>query len=280
MPAVTPTPTPTPQPLQPPSAVMSLRDYMKQQLGESFHPREEWAGPNGDYAPQPWGDRVWAPIGDVQYVTVHHAEMNPWTDTAAMIRAIFRDHTRPGGRLDAADVGYHFFVDYRGQVWEGRDASRVGTHVGSRPPGLNNPRNLGICGLGAFVYEEPSQTVVDQVVNVAMLIGKYYGRPMIVRGHRDWSGVNGEPDGCTTCPGRLETAVYYTNEKMQAMFPGGVSPYGTAATAVATGAPPSGGVTPAAAPGIAAQPAAATPQSTTPAGMGAIQLSPGDFEKD
>lgn len=274
-PAVTPTPTPTPQPLLPPSATMSLRDYLKQQLGENFHTREEWAGTDGSYAPQPYGDRVWGPIGEVQYVTVHHAEMRPWIDTAAMIRAIFRDHTSPGGRLDAADVGYHFFVDYRGQVWEGRDATRIGTHVGSRPPGLNNPHNLGICGLGSFLYEEPPQVVLDQVVNVAALIGKYYGRPMTVRGHHDWSGVNGEPDGCTSCPGRLETAVSLSNEKMQAMFPGGVSPYGSV---VAAGAAPATGSPAAVAPGVGTevgagvgtQPGAST-LTTAPAGVGAFQ---------
>jgi hypothetical protein len=218
-PPVPPKVQPTPTPVLPPCATMSLRTYLKQQLGPNFHTREEWAGTGPEYAPQPYRNRVWAPIGNVFAVTIHHAEMRPSEDTAEMIRSIFHDHTNPEGRLDAADVGYHFFVDVRGQVWEGRDASRVGTHVGSRPPGLNNPCNLGICGLGSFVWQDPPQVLVDQAATVAILIAKYYGRPMIVRGHHDWSGINGEPNGCTTCPGRLEVAVSQASQRMQAIFP-------------------------------------------------------------
>lgn len=210
---------------------MSLRVYLKRQLGPGFHPRAEWAGTGLDYAPRIYGGHVWAPIGTVTAVTIHHAEMLPWYDTAAMIRAIYRGHTDPDGRLDAADVGYHFLVDGHGQVWEGRDAGHVGTHVGSRPPGLNNPGNLGICGLGSFVWEEPPQVMVDRITNLTLLIARYYDRPLIVRGHGDWSGIHGLPVDDTTCPGKLECAVTLAGKKMHEAFPSGTVPTSPPASA-------------------------------------------------
>lgn len=35
-----------------------------------------------------------------------------------------------------------------------------------------------------------------------------------MRGHRDWSGINGTPEGCTTCPGLLERAVDLATDKI------------------------------------------------------------------
>lgn len=214
---------PKPKPQLPPCATMPLSTFMKQALGPNFHPRQEWAGGDGDYDPRPREECVWAPIGNVYAVTIHHAEIPSSDNPAGQIRAIFCDHTRPGSRLDAADVGYHFFVDGNGQVWEGRDANHVGTHVGSRPPGLNNPGNLGICGLGSFLYEEPPAAMVDRASDLALLLARYYGHTLIVRGHRDWSGINGTPEGCTTCPGLLERAVDLATDKIKAAFPQGVT---------------------------------------------------------
>lgn len=213
-PPVRPTPTPAPAT----TTTLSLREYLKGQLGANYHTREEWAGKGPEFSPKTYSWRIWAPIGKVAYLTIHHAEMRPQEDTAQMIRSIFRDHTRLGGRLDAADVGYHFLVDVRGQVWEGRDADHVGTHVGSRPQGLSNPGNLGICALGSYTRQDPPQIIVDQIVNLSVLIAKYYRHPLIVRGHRDWSGINGAPEGYTTCPGRLECAVVAASTKIATVF--------------------------------------------------------------
>ena len=230
-PAPKPTPTPQPQPTLPPSATMSLREYLKKQLGADFHPRADWAGTGPDYAPRPYGERVWASIGNVYAVTIHHAQMRPWQDTAAMIRAIYCDHTNPDGRLDAADVGYHFLIDHDGKVWEGRDAGHVGTHVGSHPPGKNNPGNLGICVLDSFLWQEPASMIVERTVALATLIARYYGRPLLVRGHRDWGGINGEPDDPTECPGRMECAVSLASIQIKAAFAPGTAQAAQAQTA-------------------------------------------------
>src|SRR5690606_17650531 len=139
--------------------------------------------------------------GEVRYVTVHHAAGVPNEHPAHMIRNIFRGHTEPNGRLDAADVGYHFFVDRNGHVWEGRDASKRGTHVGSTPDGLNNQGNIGVCGLGTFAYESPPESMTRGIVELTELLARYYGRRLTVRGHEDWIGIHRfNPRGGVDCP--------------------------------------------------------------------------------
>ena len=200
----------------PPSVQMGLADFLAQQLGERFHRRSAWAGRSPDYQPIIRGSRVWEPIGKIEFLTIHHAEGVPDEHPAAMIRNIFRGHTGGGASFIAADVGYHFFVDRDGEVWEGRNAAHKGTHVGSNPWGENNEGNLGICGLGTFLHESPPRAMSKGFVELTGLIQRYYGRPLTVRGHKDWVGINGfHPRGGCDCPGRLEKTVYEVRKALK-----------------------------------------------------------------
>lgn len=199
---------------------LTLNEYLEQQLGSKYHPRTEWAGHRNGFLPVHDDVRAWEPIGTVQFITVHHASGVPNEHPARMIRNIFIGHTDANGRLDASDVGYHFFVDGDGEVWAGRDARRMGTHVGSKPHGLNNEGNLGICGLGSYAHDYPPGKMVDGIVNLSLLICKYYGRPLTIRGHKDWQGIHGyRPLGGTDCPGRLERAVLRARSRENDLWP-------------------------------------------------------------
>jgi hypothetical protein len=193
----------------PESTGISLADYLSRQLGPTrFMRRVQWAGRSGKYRPIVDGKRVWKPLGPVQYLTFHHAEGVPLDHPAAMIRRIFNGHTTPGGYLTAADVGYHFFVDRDGRVWEGRSAAMLGTHVGSTPSGLNNRGNLGICVLGSFARERPTRAMSEILIELSVLISRFHGRFLVVRGHKDWVGVNRfHPRGGVDCPGHVESVV-------------------------------------------------------------------------
>lgn len=205
----------------PPAMRMSLADYLRRELGpKRFHRRREWAGRGKGYAPKTHGGRVWKPIGEVRHLTIHHSEGVPLEHPASMIRNIYRGHSSPGGRFKAADVGYHFFVDRKGQIWEGRSASRLGTHVGSKPRGRNNRGNLGICGLGDFDAENPPKAMTESIADLAMYIARYYGRRLNVRGHDDWVGANGfRPRGGTNCPARLRRAIPLARDRIKRDFP-------------------------------------------------------------
>lgn len=198
----------------------SLDAFLKQRLGSRYHLRSEWAGRSGTYRPRLASWRVWRLIGNVRYVTIHHSTGVPLEHPAAMIRNIFRGHTSSNGRLDAPDVGYHFFVDRDGGIWEGRDANHLGTHVGSTPDGLNNAGNLGVCGLGNFKYEAPPKAMSSAAVELCDLLAEYYRHPLVVRGHNDWIDINRfHPLGGTDCPGRLESAVRQANARITKKFP-------------------------------------------------------------
>jgi hypothetical protein len=205
---------------EPPASRMSLAQYLESQLGrKKFRRREEWAGRTGAFEPVTAGRRVWKPIGTVKYLTIHHAEGVPNEHAAKMIRVIYKGHTGDGGRLEAADVGYHFFVDSQGQIWEGRNASRLGTHVGSKPDGLNNSGNIGICGLGSYSHSNPPKAMADAMLQLCTLVSEYYGRQLKVRGHEDWYGINGfKPRGGVGCPGKLAPTVKRANTVIAAAF--------------------------------------------------------------
>ncbi|MCE5228022.1 peptidoglycan recognition protein family protein [bacterium] len=192
----------------PPRPGMTLKAFLQQRLGKRYHTRSEWAGRTRNYLPKLTRWRVWRPIGRVEYVTIHNADGVPDEHPAAMIRNIFRGHTDRHDRLNAPDVGYHFFVDGDGGVWEGRDPARLGTHVGSTPDGLNNEGNIGICGLGTYVHQYPPRKMVSACAELCDLLAEYYGRRLTVRGHKDWLDIHHfHPVGGVDCPGRLESAV-------------------------------------------------------------------------
>lgn len=208
-----------PRPATPSKPTMPLSAFLRQRLGSKYHSRSEWAGRTVSYLPKLRSWRVWRPIGRVEYLTIHHAADVPDEHPAAMIRNIFRGHTSASDRLDAPDVGYHFFVDRRGNVWEGRDANKLGTHVGSTPDGLNNEGNIGICGLGMFLRESPPKAMSAATVDLCALLSEYYGRPLTVRGHKDWLGINRfHPYGGVDCPGRLEAAVRQARQTIAKRF--------------------------------------------------------------
>ena len=204
---------------EPPYARMAARDWLREKLGRRFHARQDWAGPGNEYTPAVLRRRTWEPLGTPRVITIHHAGEVPSGRPAEMIRRIYNGHTTPNGRLDAADVGYHFFVDRDGHIWEGRDLTRMGTHVGSTQNGLNNRGNIGICGLGTFDRERPPKAMVDAVVELTRLLSEYYGRPLGTRGHSEWEGINNfTPRGGTACPGRLDMAVQQAKRAIERDF--------------------------------------------------------------
>lgn len=194
-----------------PAERMSLNSFLQMRLGAAFLPRQRWAGNQPEFLPVMGGSRVWRPLGPVKSITIHHADGVPTLPPSQMIQRIYSGHTSLSGHLGgSADVAYHFFVDDLGRVWEGRDVAMLGAHVGSKPSGLNNQGNIGICGLGSFTRRQPTHAMTQTMTLLCSLICEYYNRPLEVRGHRDWCGINGfgVNDGGTDCPGLLGPVVW------------------------------------------------------------------------
>ena len=94
-------------------------------------------------------------MGKIRRITVHH-EGNPkanysesWADVVGDLRLIRRGHIR---RMRAGDIGYHYIIDRRGRVWEGRPIGWQGAHAG----GSNNRGNVGVMLLGNFDLQRPT----------------------------------------------------------------------------------------------------------------------------
>lgn len=92
------------------------------------------------------------PMGRIGRITVHHeaelCEEGDWTSSVLRIRGIQKAHMQKGW----ADIGYHFMIDYKGRIWEGRLLKYQGAHVRD-----NNEGNIGIALLGDFNIQWPTK---------------------------------------------------------------------------------------------------------------------------
>lgn len=150
-----------------------------------LHTRAEWAT-------QPCDPSRLIAASAYERITVHHAGNLPTYDTdsaatALLIRGVHDAHRK----RDYGDVGYHFIVDYGGDVWEGRGLAYEGAHVIGE-----NDRNLGIMLLGNFDQQTPSARQLDAVRLLVTVLRNHYAiAPRRVYGHRDL--------GQSACPGRF-----------------------------------------------------------------------------
>lgn len=83
------------------------------------------------------------------------------------------------------DVGYHFFVDPQGRVFEGRSLQWQGAHAS----GSNNVDNIGVCLLGDYDNERPSSAALEGLEGLlddlraqhAVSTSRVYGHSEFVR---------------------------------------------------------------------------------------------------
>ena len=124
-------------------------------------------------------------------ITVHHTgtSVNVHTARSLIVRdlnSVLQAHLQ----LRYGDIGYHFAVDYTGQVWECRPLAYEGAHVSGE-----NEANVGVVLLGNF---EKQRSSMDQLLAMRQLVALVQQRFRIparrTYGHRDL--------GQTLCPGR------------------------------------------------------------------------------
>ncbi|MFO0893619.1 MAG: peptidoglycan recognition family protein [Phycisphaerales bacterium] len=139
------------------------------------------------------------PMLPVRFITVHHDGMTPFTATDQESSAARIEVIRTGHRSKKwGDIGYHFVVDRGGRVWEGRSLRWQGAHVEAQ-----NEGNVGICCLGNFDEQSPSQAQLDALEGQLRTLMRRYGVPVSrIRTHQEW------PTAHTACPGRsLQSAM-------------------------------------------------------------------------
>jgi hypothetical protein len=104
-----------------------------------------------------------SPVGGPwEKITVHHSDNigsfsfnGSAANSGAAIKSVQRHHQLEN---EWADIGYHFLIDARGRVFEGRSLKWQGAHAGNA---TKNRRNLGVCLLGNFDKVHLSQEARD-----------------------------------------------------------------------------------------------------------------------
>lgn len=135
------------------------------------------------------------PMRQIRRITIHHTGPpkpfwgHSYSDVAKEIRRIQLFHQRDRGW---ADIGYHFLLDRRGNVWQGRPLRYQGAHAG----GSANRGNIGVVVLGDYTRQKLTS---HQRRNLTLLIAdltRRYSVPYAkVFTHSEIMG------GGTVCPG-------------------------------------------------------------------------------
>lgn len=129
-------------------------------------------------------------LNKVKKVIVHHSAGSK-SQTIEDIRA---EHLARGW----SDVGYHKVITPDGKVHQGRPDAVVGAQAFGA-----NQFSLGICCIGNYDVEKPSQVVLDSLTQVVTVLCERHNLGVDdVIGHRDVASLYNVPDGATACPGQ------------------------------------------------------------------------------
>lgn len=159
-------------------------------LYRRFRPSASSLGPPAIIARSEWGAEEPDPSlqnerGPETFntVVVHHSAM-ALSDGPRDIQSM---HMHRRGFLD---IGYHFVIDGRGRIYEGRNLAVHGAHVSG-----HNAGTLGIALMGNYEEIEPAP---EQLARLKWLVGNLMAKHPITHlaGHRDFL------PGKTLCPGK------------------------------------------------------------------------------
>lgn len=98
-----------------------------------------------------------------------------------------RDAHMSGGNTDGVawdDIGYHYLIDWRGKIWQGRPFQKKGAHVGVR-----NPGTVGVSLLGNFELDNEHPTAMQLSALkglLAHLVYSYKIPPTAIHGHHKY----------------------------------------------------------------------------------------------
>ncbi|MEA2375733.1 MAG: hypothetical protein QOD53_2196 [Thermoleophilaceae bacterium] len=135
-----------------------------------IRPRSSW-DPGHDCRP-----RVRPSLGQVNVAFVHHTgTTNAYSpqDVPAMILSICRYHRNSNGWND---VGYNFFVDRFGTLWEGRAGGVDKAVVGAQTQGFNS-QSTGISNLGSFDYAGETDAALSAMAQLIRWKLPLHGSP-------------------------------------------------------------------------------------------------------
>lgn len=141
-------------------------------------------------------------ITEVSHLIVHHsATSNTSNDWPAVVHSFWSYHVNTNGW---DDIGYNWLIDPNGVIYEGRADNFQGAHFCGM-----NPNTMGICVIGNFEDEEPSEKAMKSLKRLfAWKSCKEDIDPSGISYHppsdEEIYVVSGHRDGCqTACPGEF-----------------------------------------------------------------------------
>jgi hypothetical protein len=141
------------------------------------------------------------PMGKITRVTLHHtADPRPVGVSFAAVAERMRAYQN-GHQVDNrwADIGYHFIVDQKGRIWEGRELNWKGAHAGNKEA---NENNVGISLIGNFENSVPTAEQVTATEDLLIWLSQEYGIPSSrIYTHNEIERLYGIK-GTTCCPGK------------------------------------------------------------------------------
>ncbi|MBN1316650.1 MAG: N-acetylmuramoyl-L-alanine amidase [Anaerolineales bacterium] len=140
----------------------------------------------GNYDPvtNPEGMYVYQePLDQVLNTIVAHHSALPVSDGPLEIQHLHME------RKGYADIGYHYVIDEKGGIYEGRSLMVRGAHTGG-----HNTGTVGIVLMGNFQEIEPTQAQIISLKELARRLVSDY-KITHLAGHRDFQ------PGVTVCPG-------------------------------------------------------------------------------
>lgn len=78
-------------------------------------------------------------------------------------------HEYHKNKLGWAGIGYHFFIDFNGNIFEGRPINTIGAHCNG-----NNSKSIGICLEGDFRYDKPTNEQIKSLKELVSYIKEKY----------------------------------------------------------------------------------------------------------
>lgn len=134
------------------------------------------------------------PMTSIYRVTIHHTAMPDDEESdlggsmKLRLQKILYLHKH---KQNWADIGYHYIIDQRGNIWEGRNIKYQGAHA----QGNNNLGNIGVALIGNFETHYAPEVQKKSLVDfVHYLKEKYKIRSTNIFPHEHFTG--------TKCPGK------------------------------------------------------------------------------
>ena len=121
------------------------------------------------------------PRTTTQYIILHHSEVA----SSHTAEDIHQWHKNKGW----VGIGYHYFVDKEGEVYEGRPRETVGAHTRG-----HNDESIGVCFEGDFNKESMSEKQENAAIKLLTILSLVYNDAEL-RTHNDFN-----PD--KNCPGK------------------------------------------------------------------------------